>query len=220
MTAPEFFEAAQTSVARGLVSEKQIDEAVRRVLRLRFELGLFEDPRAPDLERQKAVIGSAEHRELNLDTTRRSLVLLRNDGTLLLEGGLTADGPGGRAISQGPPRTIAVTGPNADSPQDMLGDWAGDAVAARGRTPLRGHEPSGRLPVSFSRHVGQAPVFHNQVRGQHGDRYADLGQDPLFAFGDGLSYITVTYSPLCFPRLRNGAAGLRARHDFCPLSMG
>jgi beta-glucosidase len=353
MTTPEFFEAAQTVIARGLATEKQIDDAVRRVLRLKFELGLFEDPRAPDPERQKTVIGCAEHRELNLHTARRSLVLLRNDGTLPLEGGLTADGPDGRAVSQGPPRTIAVIGPNADSPQDMLGDWAGasgqvdwmpdgqprhlvetvldglravapddwtvthtrgadievlvpdprgpfwpdgqprphvfspapvdqdqlsqavaaaeaadyavvvvgdtialtgegcstatldlqggqiallDAVAATG-TPMivvliqskpstlpdsalnaaalieafnpgmRGGravaellfgliEPSGRLPISFARHVGQQPVFYNQVRGQHGDRYADLGQDPLFAFGDGLSYTTVTYSAL------------------------
>jgi beta-glucosidase len=57
-------------------------------------------------------------------------------------------------------------------------------------------EPSGRLPVSFARHVGQQPVFYNQVRGQHGDRYADLTQDPLFAFGEGLSYTTVVYSDL------------------------
>jgi beta-glucosidase len=57
-------------------------------------------------------------------------------------------------------------------------------------------EPSGRLPVSFARHVGQQPVFYNQVRGQHGDRYADLLQDPLYAFGEGLSYTTVEYSDL------------------------
>lgn len=57
-------------------------------------------------------------------------------------------------------------------------------------------EPSGRLPVSFARHVGQQPVFYNQVRGQHGERYADLTQDPLFAFGEGLTYTTVTYSDL------------------------
>ncbi|WP_456154983.1 glycoside hydrolase family 3 C-terminal domain-containing protein [Streptomyces niveiscabiei] len=57
-------------------------------------------------------------------------------------------------------------------------------------------EPSGRLPISFARHVGQQPVFYNQVRGQHGDRYADLSQEPLFAFGEGLSYTAVTYSAL------------------------
>jgi beta-glucosidase len=39
-------------------------------------------------------------------------------------------------------------------------------------------------------------VYYNQVRGQHGDRYADLTQDPLFAFGEGLSYTTVSYDDL------------------------
>ncbi|GAB2963978.1 glycoside hydrolase family 3 N-terminal domain-containing protein [Streptomyces pseudoechinosporeus] len=352
MATPAFFEGAQEAVARGLVEEKQIDDAVRRVLRLKFELGLFEDPRTPDSERQAQVIGCRAHADLNLETARRSLVLLRNDGVLPLEGGLTADGMG-RAASRGKPRTVAVIGPNADSPEAMLGDWAGatgqvpwmpeghpresvetvldglravapadwtithargadiasldqdpewstgpdgqplppvftpapvdpaqlreataaaeaadyavvvvgdsialtgevrstatldlqggqlallDAVAATG-TPMivvlaqskpstlpdsalnaaalieafnpgmRGGralaelllgliEPSGRLPVSFARHVGQQPVFYNQVRGQHGDRYADLTQDPMFAFGEGLTYTTVTYSDL------------------------
>jgi beta-glucosidase len=353
MATPAFFEGAQEAVARGLVEEKQIDDAVRRVLRLKFELGLFEDPRAPDPERQAQVIGCREHADLNLETARRSLVLLRNEGILPLEGGLTADGTG-RAAGRGTPRTIAVIGPNADSTEAMLGDWAGatgqvpwmpeghprelvetvldglravvpadwtvthargadiespafdpdqwslgpdgqpqppvftpapvdeaqlreataaaeaadyavvvvgdtialtgevrstatldlqggqlallDAVAATG-TPMivvllqskpstlpdsalnaaalieafnpgmRGGraiaelllglvEPGGRLPLSFARHVGQQPVFYNQVRGQHGDRYADLTQDPLFAFGEGLSYTTVTYSDL------------------------
>ena len=352
MATPQFFEGAQEAVARGLTEEKQIDDAVRRVLRLKFELGLFEDPRAPDPERQSQVIGCRAHADLNLETARRSLVLLRNDGVLPLEGGLTSDGTG-RAASHGTRRTIAVIGPNADSTQAMLGDWAGatgqvpwmpeghpresvetvldgmravapadwtityargadiespasnagwslgpdgqpqpdiftpapvdqaklgeaiaaaeaadfavvvvgdtialtgevrstatldlqggqiallDAVAATG-TPMivvlaqskpstlpdsalssaalieafnpgmRGGralaelllgliEPSGRLPVSFARHVGQQPVFYNQVRGQHGNRYADLTQDPLFAFGDGLTYTTVTYSDL------------------------
>jgi beta-glucosidase len=57
-------------------------------------------------------------------------------------------------------------------------------------------EPSGRLPISFARHVGQQPVYYNVLRGQHGDRYADLTQDPLFAFGEGLSYSTVEYTDL------------------------
>ncbi len=130
MATPQFFEGAQEAVARGLVEEKQIDDAVRRVLRLKFELGLFEDPRTPDPERQAQVIGCRAHADLNLETARRSLVLLRNEGILPLEGGLTSDGTG-RAASQGALRTIAVIGPNADSPEAMLGDWAG----ATGQVP-------------------------------------------------------------------------------------
>ena len=57
-------------------------------------------------------------------------------------------------------------------------------------------EPSGRLPITIPRHVGQQPVFYNQVRGQHGHRYADLTQDPAFAFGEGMGYTTFGYSNL------------------------
>lgn len=63
-------------------------------------------------------------------------------------------------------------------------------------------DPSGRLPITFPRHAGQLPVFYNEIRGQHGDRYADLTQDPAFAFGEGLSYTTFAYGEPC---ITNGA---------------
>jgi len=56
--------------------------------------------------------------------------------------------------------------------------------------------PSGKLTVSFPCHAGQQPVYYSQVRGQHGNRYADLTQEPLFAFGYGLSYTEYLYSNL------------------------
>jgi beta-glucosidase len=56
--------------------------------------------------------------------------------------------------------------------------------------------PSGKLTVSFPRHVGQQPAFYSQVRGQHGKAYADLNQIPRFAFGSGLSYTRFEYSNL------------------------
>ena len=56
--------------------------------------------------------------------------------------------------------------------------------------------PSGKLTISFPVHVGQQPLFYSQVRGQHGDRYADLTQEPLFPFGHGLSYTKYAYSNL------------------------
>jgi beta-glucosidase len=66
-------------------------------------------------------------------------------------------------------------------------------------------EPSGRLPISVARHVGQQPVYYNQIRGQHGHRYADLTQDPQFVFGEGLSYTTVEYHDLI---LQSGEIGV------------
>jgi beta-glucosidase len=61
-------------------------------------------------------------------------------------------------------------------------------------------EPSGRLPISFARHAGQQPTYYNQIRGQHGDRYADLTQEPAYVFGEGLSYTTVEYADLRLDR--------------------
>jgi beta-glucosidase len=67
---------------------------------------------------------------MNLEIARRSLVLLRNDGLLPLEGGLEPGGHG-RALTRGPARRIAVIGPNADDQHAQLEDWAG----ASGRCP-------------------------------------------------------------------------------------
>jgi beta-glucosidase len=68
-------------------------------------------------------------------------------------------------------------------------------------------EPSGRLPISFARHAGQQPTFYNQVRGQHGERYADLTQSPSWAFGEGRSYTTVEYSDLVLEETALAASG-------------
>ncbi|WP_341946567.1 glycoside hydrolase family 3 N-terminal domain-containing protein [Microbacterium sp. LWH11-1.2] len=335
MTTPGFFEGALDAVAQGLLAEDAFDAAAARILTLKFELGLFEDPRLPGAELD-AVVGSAAHAELNLETARRSIVLLENDGVLPLDATASL--------------RVAVVGPLADDAQTQLGDWAGgsgqagwldgqprdmiatvrdglegidgwnvsyargadiltleedpqgaffpdhqprppvvkpcapdealiaeavaaasasdvvvavvgdrielvgegrstatleliggqnallDAVIATGKPvvvvllaskPLvlpasvqqaaaviwaanpgmqggralaeiisGAVEPSGRLPISFARHVGQQPTYYNQIRGQHGDRYADLTQSPAWAFGEGRSYTTVEYSDL------------------------
>ncbi|WP_294128732.1 glycoside hydrolase family 3 N-terminal domain-containing protein [Propionicimonas sp.] len=350
MTTPTFYEGALAALAEGRITEAEVDAAVSRILRLKFRLGLFEDPRYPDLVRQSR-IASPEHRAVNLELARRSLVLLTNDGTLPVAGVLRAEETGRAVCAE--TRKIAVIGPNADDPQAMLGDWAGDsgqvtwmpgghprssiqtvrdgfiqvapqnwqvtyakgaeigtlapdpegthfpdgqprpdvfvaaqsdsallaaataaaasadlavvvvgdtvALTGEGRstatlelqggqialleaiastgTPMvvvlvqskpstlppaaldaaaiiaafnpgmRGGqaiaelilgliEPTGRLPITYARHVGQQPVYYNQIRGQHGDRYADLTQRPLFAFGEGLAYSEVEYGEL------------------------
>ena len=123
MTTPAFFEGAQKAVANGLLDEPLIDQAVSRILTLKFDLGLFENPRLPDVERQQAVIAQPAHTELNLEAARRSLVLLRNDGLLPLDTTV---------------RKIAVVGPNADDPDTQLGDWAGNSGQAHWLTT--GHD--------------------------------------------------------------------------------
>jgi beta-glucosidase len=56
--------------------------------------------------------------------------------------------------------------------------------------------PSGKLTISVPRHVGQQPVFYNQIPAQHGKDYADLTQEPRYRFGRGLSYTRYEYQNL------------------------
>jgi beta-glucosidase len=71
-------------VRQGRVSQATVDEAVRRLLRLKHRLGLFEDPyRYSDAARARAVTLSAEHRAAAREIARRSIVLLRNEGGVL-----------------------------------------------------------------------------------------------------------------------------------------
>jgi beta-glucosidase len=102
-----FYDAPLTeALASGRVSMATLDQAVARVLRAKFALGLFENPyvdveaAAPPLERDAV---------LAREIARRSMTLLANDGVLPLSPSL---------------RTVAVIGPNADSARNLLGDYA------------------------------------------------------------------------------------------------
>ena len=110
MTTPQFYEGALEAVRTGLLDETLIDDAVKRILALKFRLGLFENPRLPDRERINASIGSAEHEQLNLAATREAIVLLKNNGALPFDAHKA--------------QRIAVIGPLADDAQAQLGDWA------------------------------------------------------------------------------------------------
>ena len=63
--------------------------------------------------------------------------------------------------------------------------------------------PSGRLPITFPCRAAGLPFYYNQIRGQHGNRYADLTQDPAFAFGEGEGYTTFAYGE---PTIVGGAS--------------
>ncbi len=96
------------AVTEGSVAADLVDEAVRRVLRTKFELGLFEAPFV-DAAEAGAAATSVAHRQLAANVARKSLVLLRNDGTLPL------------AREAG---TVAVIGPCADEARNLFGDYA------------------------------------------------------------------------------------------------
>ena len=97
------------SVRAGRVSERQIDDAVRRVLTIKFLAGLFENPYA-DADAAEAITANAEARALAEEAARRSVVLLKNEGALL-------------PLDASRIRTLAVIGPNAAA--ERLGGYSG-----------------------------------------------------------------------------------------------
>ncbi len=313
MATPDFATTAVDLVHSGALDVAHIDEAVERILRFKFELGLFDENRYADLEQGKDIIGCAEHRQVALESAYQSIVLLKNQDNLL---------PLSKNLKH-----IAVIGPNADDARAQLGDWVlgcwtqyaqehprkdivtvldgikarvgatcrvdycqgcdvvatgtehiaaavklarqadvaivvvGDDISLNGEcrdranldlsggqqqlleavhatgTPLvvvlingkplsipwvveharaileawnpgleggtavagilfGDRNPSGKLTISFPYHVGQQPVYYNQVPGWHADRYADMPKQPLLAFGYGLSYTSFAYTNL------------------------
>jgi beta-glucosidase len=104
-------------VKNGAVAQRTVDDAVRRVLRIKFRLGLFDDPyHGCSVEREQKETLSAAHRALARDVARRSIVLLKNVSNTL---------PLGKDS-----RTIAVIGPLAESREDPLGPWDAMGQAA------------------------------------------------------------------------------------------
>jgi len=125
------------AVAAGLVDEKLLDAAVRRVLTAKARMGLLDDPYV-DEENARIVLADPAHRAAARTAAQRSAVLLRNEGSLLP---LTDPG------------SIAVIGPLADSRRDTLGPWAFDFDLGETVTVLQGI----RDRVGAAAEVGYAP---------------------------------------------------------------
>jgi len=111
------------ALKQGLVSEADIDRAVKRVLEARFRLGMFDPPdKVPYARIPYSVVDSREHRELSLQAARESIVLLKNANHLL---------PLSKTL-----KSIAVVGPNANEVKALLGNYYGTPSLAV--TPLVG----------------------------------------------------------------------------------
>ncbi|MEP6741504.1 MAG: beta-glucosidase BglX [bacterium] len=107
----------------GHVSQATIDEAVRRILRIKFRLGLFDRPYTDDTRETTSLLTS-ENRAAARAIADRSMVLLKNDREIL---------PLSKTI-----RSIAVIGPLADDHRSPLGWWSGDGKPENTITPLMG----------------------------------------------------------------------------------
>lgn len=110
------------ALRRGEVSVADLDRAVANVLRLKFRMGLFENPYV-DPAVAARIVGSNEHRRLARQVAAEGTVLLKNDGILPLSPDL---------------RRIAVIGPNADMMYNLLGDYTAPQDSSSVITPLEG----------------------------------------------------------------------------------
>jgi beta-glucosidase len=111
------------NVEEGKVSMDLIDRAVRRILRQKFVLGLFERPYV-DPDHAVATVHRREHQDLTLRAARESIVLLKNErGILPLRKDL---------------KSIAVIGPNADHDRNLLGDYVSHVIPQHVVTVLEG----------------------------------------------------------------------------------
>jgi len=102
-------EPLKNAVKKGLIKELLVDESVKRILKMKFLLGLFEDPYVDEKKAGK-VFDTPEQRELAHKIAQKSIVLLKNNRNLL---------PIKKDIS-----SIAVIGPNANSVRNIIGDYA------------------------------------------------------------------------------------------------
>ncbi|WP_203321821.1 glycoside hydrolase family 3 N-terminal domain-containing protein [Pseudoxanthomonas beigongshangi] len=114
------------AVKAGKLPIATVDESVRRVLRAKYRMGLFEDPyRYCDVEREKARTLTADSRKAARAMARKSMVLLDNTGGVL-------------PLDKQKVKTLAVIGPLADLRRAMLGNWAGAGRDEDAITPLAG----------------------------------------------------------------------------------
>lgn len=106
-----YMEKLPQLVEEGKITEEQVEKAAGRILKKKFQLGLFEDPyRYVDEERENKELLSKENRELARKVARESIVLLKNEGALL---------PLSKELSD-----LAVIGPLADNQRELLGSWS------------------------------------------------------------------------------------------------
>ena len=81
----EFIELVRANIKSGRITNERLDDAVRRILRVKFQFGMFEKPRPADrkLSVDNSCFGSKEHREVAREAVRKSLVMLKNNDDIL-----------------------------------------------------------------------------------------------------------------------------------------
>ncbi|MCK5443683.1 MAG: beta-glucosidase BglX [Maribacter sp.] len=127
MESSAYVKHLKTVVEEGKVDIRKIDDAVRRILKVKYELGLFDDPyRYCNEKRESELIGHKDHHDAVLEMAKKSIVLLKNEGQLL-------------PLAKNQKR-IAVIGALAADKNSPLGSWRADAIENSAISVLEGLE--------------------------------------------------------------------------------
>ncbi|NQZ77693.1 MAG: beta-glucosidase BglX [Ekhidna sp.] len=145
-----YFNHLEELVKEGQVSEARLDESVRRVLRVKFRLGLFEDPYAySNKKREKQELGSKENLAATKEVAKKTFVLLKNDSKLL---------PIKKEL-----KNVALIGPLADHKDVALGNWRAKAITNSAVSIKEGL--SGLLPKSTELRYAEGCALSTGNRG-------------------------------------------------------
>lgn len=143
-----FNQNAEELIKQGQVSQQSIDEAVRRILRIKFRLGLFDKP-FTDQSLEPKVTLNVTHLAAAREIAARSFVLLKNDNNTL---------PLSKTVS-----SIALIGPLADDQQNMIGSWSGDGRGTDAVSLLQGLKA--KLPQTKINYARGCEVICDQTAG-------------------------------------------------------
>jgi beta-glucosidase len=119
-----YYKHLKKSLEEGKVKQEHIDEAVRRILRIKYDLGLFADPyRYLSESREAAAVLTQANLDAARDMASKSCVLLKNENNILPLGNETS---------------IALIGPLANSKTDMIGSWSAAGDGSKATSLLEG----------------------------------------------------------------------------------
>lgn len=144
------------AVRKGMVGEEYVNRACERILRLKFEMGLFDNPYV-DPKTAAANVRTEADQQVALDAARASITLLKNDGVLPLRGDNRA-------------KRLLVVGPNADNQYNQLGDYTAPQPDDHIQTVLEGikdkvtKEQDNKVTVDYVKGCAVRDTTENSIR--------------------------------------------------------
>lgn len=216
MSSNSYIENMKELVESGEVPMDVLDEAVANILRVKFELGLFDDPYRTDSQRESQTMGKPEYRALAREAAQKSMVLLKNDGVLPL----------------GKEKKIGIIGELASDRGEMTGAWAigangedcislTDACDERGIPYTYSKDGKNVLKMAIESDVLIAVIGERKDESGEAASRASITLKPedeellkgLHTFGKPVVVILFNGRPLAIPQLNeNASAILEAWH--------